>query len=101
MPFVHLAADTDPDEVAVVIASDGAVIVDGVAPPALLGRIESELRPYLAATPTGPEIQRQSHPEDGLADRPVARVSRARHAPPRARHRRAPSSNTPRTSSYT
>ena len=55
MPIVHLAGDTNPDEVAAAIGRDGAVIVDGVAPPALLGRIESELRPYLDATPTGPD----------------------------------------------
>jgi len=55
MPIVHLASDANPDEVAAMIGRDGAVIVDGVAPPALLGRIESELRPYLEATPTGPD----------------------------------------------
>ena len=55
MPIVHLASDANPDEVAATIGRDGAVIVDGVAPPALLGRIESELRPYLEATPTGPD----------------------------------------------
>ena len=55
MAIVHLASDADPDEVAATIGLDGAVIVDGVAPPALLDRIESELRPYLDATPTGPD----------------------------------------------
>ena len=44
-----------PEEVAAVIASDGAVIVDAVAPDVLLEHIEAELRPYLDATPTGPD----------------------------------------------
>jgi hypothetical protein len=55
VPLVHLAADASPEEVAAAIGSDGAVIVDAVAPDALLQRIEAELRPYLDATPTGPD----------------------------------------------
>ena len=55
MPLVHLTTDASPDEVAAAIGSDGAVIVDAVAPDALLQRIEAELRPYLDATPTGPD----------------------------------------------
>jgi hypothetical protein len=55
VPITHLPSDASPDEVAAMIGQDGAVAVDGVAPPALLDRIESELRPYLDATPTGPD----------------------------------------------
>jgi hypothetical protein len=55
VPIVHLTSDASPDEVAAAVGSDGAAIVDGVAPEALLQRIESELRPYLDATPTGPD----------------------------------------------
>jgi Phytanoyl-CoA dioxygenase (PhyH) len=55
VPIVHLASDANPDEVAATIGRDGAVVVDGVASPVLLGRIESELRPYLDTTPTGPD----------------------------------------------
>jgi hypothetical protein len=55
VPLVHLTADASPEEVAAAVGSDGAVIVDAVAPDALLQRIESELRPYLDATPTGPD----------------------------------------------
>ncbi len=55
MPITHLPRGTAPDEVAGVIARDGAVIVDGVAEGTQLDRIESELRPYLNATPTGPD----------------------------------------------
>jgi hypothetical protein len=55
MPIAHLPRGTAPDEVAGVIGRDGAVIVDGVAEGTQLDRIESELRPYLNATPTGPD----------------------------------------------
>ena len=55
MPIVHLTSDTGPDEVAAAVGRDGAAIVDGVAAEELLQRIEAELRPYLDATPTGPD----------------------------------------------
>ena len=55
MSIVQLASDASPNEVAAAIGRDGAVIVGGVAPAQLLDRIESELRPYLDATPTGPD----------------------------------------------
>ena len=55
MPIIHLTSDVGPEDVAATIGRDGAVIVDGVAPAPLLERIESELRPYLDATPTGPD----------------------------------------------
>jgi ectoine hydroxylase-related dioxygenase (phytanoyl-CoA dioxygenase family) len=55
MSLVHLSAAASPDEVAAAVGRDGAVIVDAVAPEALLERIESELRPFLDATPTGPD----------------------------------------------
>src|SRR5580693_10145754 len=55
MPIVHLTSDSGPDAVAAAVGRDGAAIVDGVAPEELLQRIEAELRPYLDATPTGPD----------------------------------------------
>ncbi len=55
MPIAHLPSDAYPDEVAAAVARDGAVIVEAVAPAALLDRIESELHPYLQATPAGPD----------------------------------------------
>ena len=55
MPIARLTADAGPDEVAAAVGRDGAVIVEGVPTPALLERIESELRPFLDATPTGPD----------------------------------------------
>lgn len=55
MPITHLSSEASPEAVSAAIGSDGAVIVDAVAPGALLEQIESELRPYLEATPTGPD----------------------------------------------
>ncbi len=55
MPVVHLTSAAGPEDVAAAIGRDGAVVVDAVAPSLLLERIESELRPYLDATPTGPD----------------------------------------------
>jgi hypothetical protein len=53
--IVQLASDASPNEVSAAIGRDGAVIVRGVAPAQLLDRIESELRPYLEVTRTGPD----------------------------------------------
>jgi ectoine hydroxylase-related dioxygenase (phytanoyl-CoA dioxygenase family) len=55
VPIARLSKDAGPDEVAAAVGRDGAVIVEGVAEAALLDRIESELRPFLDATPTGPD----------------------------------------------
>jgi ectoine hydroxylase-related dioxygenase (phytanoyl-CoA dioxygenase family) len=55
MPVEHLPADADPAVVAELVKEEGAVIVDGVASSDLLDRIEAELRPYLEATPPGPD----------------------------------------------
>jgi hypothetical protein len=53
--IAHLPPTTTAETVAELLARDGAVIVDGLAPPALMDRIEGELAPYLAVTPTGPD----------------------------------------------
>jgi hypothetical protein len=55
VPITHLTDRADPADVAEVIASEGAVIVDDLAPLALLDDIEGELRPFLDATPIGPD----------------------------------------------
>jgi hypothetical protein len=55
VPIAHLAASASPEEVAAIVSRDGAAVVDGVVSGALLDRVESELRPYLDATPTGPD----------------------------------------------
>jgi hypothetical protein len=41
--------------VAEVVGADGAVIVDRLAPAALMDRIDQELRPFVDATPFGPD----------------------------------------------
>jgi len=55
MPVEHLPADTAPEVVAEIVKEQGAVIVDGVVASDLLDSIEGELRPYLEATPLGPD----------------------------------------------
>ena len=55
MPVEHLPADIDPGVVAEIVKEQGAVIVDGVASSDLLDSIDAELRPYLEATPPGPD----------------------------------------------
>ncbi len=55
VPIARLSNEAGPDDVAAAVVRDGAVIVEGVADPALLERIEAELRPFLDATTTGPD----------------------------------------------
>ena len=55
VPIAHLSNEAGPDEVAAAVGRDGAVIVERVAESALLDRVEAELRPFLDATPTGPD----------------------------------------------
>jgi hypothetical protein len=55
VPIVRLSSEAGPDEVAAAVVRDGAVIVEDVAEPALLDRVEAELRPFLDATSTGPD----------------------------------------------
>ena len=55
MPIVRLPGSAGPEEVAATVGRDGAVVVEDVASDHLLERIESELRPYLDATSTGPD----------------------------------------------
>jgi hypothetical protein len=55
VPIAHLTATAPPEEVAAIVGRDGAVVVEGVAGADLLDRIAAELRPYLEATPTGPD----------------------------------------------
>ncbi len=51
----HLPPTTSADDVVAALRSDGGVIVDDLAPPALLDRFEEELAPWLEATPFGEE----------------------------------------------
>jgi hypothetical protein len=55
VPIAHLGSESHPDEVAAAVGRDGAAIVDSVAAASHLDRIEAELRPFLDATPTGPD----------------------------------------------
>jgi len=55
VPIAHLPPDTAADAVVAALGSDGAVVVDHVAPVELLDAVEAELRPFLDATPTGPD----------------------------------------------
>jgi hypothetical protein len=55
MPIRHLGADVSAAVVAEIVKDEGAVIVDGVASSDLLDSIGAELRPYLDATPFGPD----------------------------------------------
>jgi ectoine hydroxylase-related dioxygenase (phytanoyl-CoA dioxygenase family) len=55
VPIARLPASAGPEEVAATMGRDGAVVVEDVASDDLLERIESELRPYLDATSTGPD----------------------------------------------
>ncbi len=49
----HLPATATRDEVLKVLAEDAAVIIDGLIPPDLLGRVRTEIMPYVEATPPG------------------------------------------------
>lgn len=51
----HLPPTAEPEDVAKVLADDGAVIVDDVASTELLDRFDAEITPYIDATPTGPD----------------------------------------------
>ena len=55
MALTHLPASAAATEVAAIVQRDGAVIVDELAPPELLDRVDEELAPYLQATPFGPD----------------------------------------------
>jgi len=55
VPIAHLPHDTAADAVVAALGSDGAVIVDDLAAPALLDAIATELQPFLDVTPTGPD----------------------------------------------
>jgi ectoine hydroxylase-related dioxygenase (phytanoyl-CoA dioxygenase family) len=51
----HLPNTAAPEDVAKALADDGVVIVDDLAPGELLDRIEAEMRPFVDATPKGPD----------------------------------------------
>lgn len=55
MPLQHLPPTVSPDEVAQVLAADGACIVDDLADIDVLDRFQAEIAPYVEATKPGPD----------------------------------------------
>jgi ectoine hydroxylase-related dioxygenase (phytanoyl-CoA dioxygenase family) len=55
MSVTHLPATATADEVGLVLARDGAAIVDRLVDPAVMDRVREELAPHLDATTTGPD----------------------------------------------
>jgi ectoine hydroxylase-related dioxygenase (phytanoyl-CoA dioxygenase family) len=55
MAVRHLMATATPDEVAGALRSDGVVVVDSLVEPAVMDAVCDELRPWVEATPTGPD----------------------------------------------
>lgn len=53
--LTRLAADASAAEVAATVAAEGACIVERLARPEVMDRLEAELRPHLEATPLGPD----------------------------------------------
>lgn len=51
----HLPPSAEPEDIAKVLADDGAVIVDDVASSALLDRFDAEIAPHVEATKPGPD----------------------------------------------
>jgi ectoine hydroxylase-related dioxygenase (phytanoyl-CoA dioxygenase family) len=52
----HLPAGTAAEEIYGVLLRDGAVVVDDLADPATLARLDDDMRPHIAATPTGSDV---------------------------------------------
>ena len=55
MALEHFSPDAPANEVADAIRRDGAAIIDQLAPPELVGRVRSEVTPFLDDTPFGPD----------------------------------------------
>jgi ectoine hydroxylase-related dioxygenase (phytanoyl-CoA dioxygenase family) len=49
----HLPADAQPEIIAAILDTDGALILDDVIPPEEVARVMGELGPYIEATPVG------------------------------------------------
>ncbi|MGZ8734073.1 MAG: phytanoyl-CoA dioxygenase family protein [Acidimicrobiia bacterium] len=56
MPVRHLPPTSTVDEVAEVLAADGGAIIDRLVDPAVFDTMESELAPFMAATPYGDDF---------------------------------------------
>jgi hypothetical protein len=55
MSVISLPNTTSPDEIAEVLGRDGVVVVDRLAGPEVMDELAVELRPWMAATATGPD----------------------------------------------
>ena len=55
MGLEHLPATTTPEEAVAVLKRDGAVIIDQVISPGAMDAVAAELKPWLDATPLGPD----------------------------------------------
>ena len=55
MKIEHFPADVLPQVVNEALTRDGAAIVDRLVEPAVMDRVREELRPYIEATPFGPD----------------------------------------------
>ncbi len=51
----HLPNTATADEIAAILAEDGAVIVDELVAPAVMDAVAAEMRPYMDVTPFGPD----------------------------------------------
>ena len=74
MTLVHVPADTDPNEVAALVAEHGAVVVDDLLPLDLLDRFAEEIAPYIEANTWGSDdfSGRQTRRTGALIARSVA-----------------------------
>ncbi|MGZ5923855.1 MAG: phytanoyl-CoA dioxygenase family protein [Rhizomicrobium sp.] len=55
MPLRHLPASATPEEVTAILKEDGAVIIDSVLSRAEMDEVAKELKPWIDATPFGPD----------------------------------------------
>ena len=77
----HLDAAAPPDDVAAVLAADGCVVIDDLAPSELLDAFEAEIAPYRAVTPIGADdfAGFKTHRTGGLVGRSGAARSLVTH----------------------
>jgi ectoine hydroxylase-related dioxygenase (phytanoyl-CoA dioxygenase family) len=55
MPLRHLPASATPEEATAILKEDGAVIIDSVLSRAEMDEVAKELKPWMDATPFGPD----------------------------------------------
>lgn len=53
MGIEHVSPDTSAEEIHALLARDGALVIDGLASPEVVDSIQSEMTPYIEATPGG------------------------------------------------